>query len=377
MNRSNKLKGCTPAAFTCSVVLFVAACSTPATPPSGTGRSATNCKGMWDEIAGTSTDSWNNCFGEVRWQNGHQYSGEWQQGKKSGEGSYTWPNGQRYVGRFANDVRWGKGTQYYGPGETYTGDWKNDLRDGDGSYVSTAAGDGVTSYTGQWSGGHPYGRGSMVLRDGRKLEGSFIKYAGSGRMVYPNRDVYTGAWDADFRRTGKGQIAYANGDAYGGDWAADLRHGTGTYTYRTGRTFAGTWESGQRKRGRLTMPTGESYVGDFANDNYEGHGVYQWKNDDRYEGEWRAGVFHGRGRLNFGDRRALQDGYWENNKFVGMAEQVRQRQQSVQRKEELNKALNCLWYKANRFWCGSVPNPVLCMSTRFGIDAVLYELTCQ
>ncbi len=310
-------------------------------------------------------------------QNGASYSGEWRQGKKSGQGTFIWPDGERYVGQFANDVRWGTGTQYYGRGETYTGSWKNDLRDGEGEYVSTSPSDGVMKYSGHWSGGEPFGSGFLAHKDGRKFEGSFVKFSGSGRIQYPNGDSYWGTWDASFKRTGKGRVVFTNGDTYDGEWVADLRHGNGTQTYKSGRMFSGIWESGSWKRGKLVLQSGESYVGDFKIGNYEGNGVYVWKNGDRYEGEWKSGLFQGRSRLTFGNNRPQQDGYWENNKFVGTVEQVKKNRQQAKRKEDLDKMIDCVAYKTNRFLCAHSPNPDSCMSTKYGFNVLLYGLTCQ
>jgi hypothetical protein len=45
-----------------------------------------------------------NGFGKMRWENGHEYEGQWKGGKKHGRGVFTWA-GNRYEGSFADDKR--------------------------------------------------------------------------------------------------------------------------------------------------------------------------------------------------------------------------------------------------------------------------------
>lgn len=64
--------------------------------------------------------------GTLTWPDGRKYVGEWQNDKKNGYGTYTWPNGAKYVGQFKNNARNGQGTHTYSDGTTFTGQWKDD-----------------------------------------------------------------------------------------------------------------------------------------------------------------------------------------------------------------------------------------------------------
>jgi len=47
---------------------------------------------------------------------GEKYVGEWKNGKKNGQGTYTFYYGRKYVGEFMDGKRW-KGTMYYKDGK--------------------------------------------------------------------------------------------------------------------------------------------------------------------------------------------------------------------------------------------------------------------
>src|SRR5258705_8252663 len=51
-----------------------------------------------------------------------KYEGEFSEGLKHGEGTYTWDNGDRYEGRFANDRPDGRGKYQFANGDTYEGE---------------------------------------------------------------------------------------------------------------------------------------------------------------------------------------------------------------------------------------------------------------
>lgn len=132
--------------------------------------------------------------GTYEWDNGTVYTGDWVNGKRTGQGTCTFSNG-KYVGAFLNDELHGKGTYTWTNGNVYSGDWVSGQRTGQGTFI--------------W-------------KDGTKYVGSFKdgKQHGQGTMTWTNGDVYTGAW------------------VYG------ERTGQGTYTWANGQTRTGTWEKG-------------------------------------------------------------------------------------------------------------------------------------
>ena len=42
---------------------------------------------------------------------GEKYEGEWKNGKRTGQGTYTWSNGDKYVGEYKGEKPW-NGTEY-------------------------------------------------------------------------------------------------------------------------------------------------------------------------------------------------------------------------------------------------------------------------
>ena len=69
------------------------------------------------------------------------YQGQFQAGKKHGQGTKTWPNGDRYDGQFNQDQKHGEGRYEWGPraltpGARYQGQFQQDRRDGPGRYTT-------------------------------------------------------------------------------------------------------------------------------------------------------------------------------------------------------------------------------------------------
>ena len=60
------------------------------------------------------------------WENGSRYVGEWKDGKKHGQGTYTYANGDKYVGGWKKGLRHGKGTFTHANGKIEEGIWKKD-----------------------------------------------------------------------------------------------------------------------------------------------------------------------------------------------------------------------------------------------------------
>ena len=56
--------------------------------------------------------------------NGNKYEGEWKDGKKHGQGTYTWSNGDVYEGEWKDNNPNGQGTLTFPDGTTYEGEFK-------------------------------------------------------------------------------------------------------------------------------------------------------------------------------------------------------------------------------------------------------------
>ncbi|XP_071402286.1 radial spoke head 10 homolog B [Centroberyx affinis] len=84
--------------------------------------------------------------GTMKWLKlGQQYSGTWQNGVQHGRGAHTWflrrvdgsqyPQRNEYSGDFVEGQRHGQGTFCYASGARYEGEWKNNKKHGQGKYT--------------------------------------------------------------------------------------------------------------------------------------------------------------------------------------------------------------------------------------------------
>ena len=64
------------------------------------------------------------------WENGSRYVGDWKDGKKHGQGTYTYGKGQgegdKYVGEFKGGFKNGQGKYIWSNGDKYVGVFKDD-----------------------------------------------------------------------------------------------------------------------------------------------------------------------------------------------------------------------------------------------------------
>ena len=110
--------------------------------------------------------------GELNWlENGNEdsdgkYIGEIKNGKPNGQGTYTFPDGKKYVGGFKENKRHGKGTYEYirhGKGCIYKGDWNEGRRTGQGSETCTEGKWWFVFYEGGWKNSKFHGQGKLVI----------------------------------------------------------------------------------------------------------------------------------------------------------------------------------------------------------------------
>lgn len=66
-----------------------------------------------------------NCVGSSTYPDGSQYTGQWQDGKREGQGTYWGPTGEKYEGSWKNDRRDGAGITTSRDGTRTSGIWKD------------------------------------------------------------------------------------------------------------------------------------------------------------------------------------------------------------------------------------------------------------
>ncbi|KAM9336614.1 radial spoke head 10 homolog B [Symphorus nematophorus] len=112
---------------------------------------------------------------------GNIYSGEWRNNLRHGEGTMKWPKlGQEYVGMWQNGVQHGRGTHVwiptradgfqYSQSNQYTGDFVQGQRHGQGTYYYASG----AIYEGEWSNNKRHAKGKFTCNDGRVFEAELV-----------------------------------------------------------------------------------------------------------------------------------------------------------------------------------------------------------
>jgi len=107
------------------------------------------------------------------WENGTKYMGEWKDGKKHGQGTYTSGKGEgegdKYVGEFKGGFKNGHGKYIWSNGDEYVGEFKDDKPNGQGTYTWS---DG-DKYVGEFKDGKKHGQGTWTSIKGYKYVGEW------------------------------------------------------------------------------------------------------------------------------------------------------------------------------------------------------------
>ena len=102
-----------------------------------------------DPCSEGSSHLFDNCVGSHAYANGDAYDGEWQTGKKHGQGAYTWANGERYEGEWDKGTKSGSGAYFWTNGDRYEGQFVDEKKQGFGDYKWTNG----RRYVGWWKKG--------------------------------------------------------------------------------------------------------------------------------------------------------------------------------------------------------------------------------
>lgn len=283
-----------------------------------------------------------------QWEDGH-FQNEGTLYKKDGNiKKGIWENGKLiqtyikkhipegfYEGYVLNDKPDGIGSIQYKDSSCYTGEWSNGKWSGNGKYISRT--DSITGewhkgklngygiykndkiqYNGEWLDNQPDGFGEMLSNDSSYYAGEWShgKRNGYGNMYFTNSDTYFGDW-TDNQFDGLGEYTYSqNGDYYHGEWKAGLQHGMGTYISKDFE-YVGNWEEGWiNGKGKITYANKDFYEGEFVENELYGQGYYQFHNGNSYDGEFVDGKFNGLGVFHFADG-SVYEGEFQDGKIKG------------------------------------------------------------
>jgi hypothetical protein len=118
---------------------------------------------------------WTECTGAKNLPDGSRYSGRWKDdlphgwGRWSGAGEFK---GDSYTGNFQNGLRSGQGIYSWANGDRYDGRWKDGVLHGWGRWVGAGEQKGQ-SYSGSFRNGLPSGQGTYIWSDGSKYVGAW------------------------------------------------------------------------------------------------------------------------------------------------------------------------------------------------------------
>ena len=264
---------------------------------------------------------------------------------QNGIGIYIYPSGAVYTGDFKNGEINGSGVCEYSDGSKYHGQWVNRYPEGLGTRIYA---DG-TSRNGYWKKGRPVDEAGRILENWAQEDSDFTEsfdvqsgciYGncdnGRGTFAYPNGDKYEGNFLRG-RPNGSGTFHYANGEKYIGIFKDGLYHGNGKFYQEHGMTKEGVWENGeyvgtpkkerpsydgcvsgncQNGFGTFLFRDGSKYIGTFSQGQPDGQGQVTRANGERYTGDWSLGKYHGEGTLTLQNGSKVS-GYWDKDAFVG------------------------------------------------------------
>ena len=207
---------------------------------------------------------------QTQWA-GDKYVGEFMDGNRTGQGTYTAANGAKYVGEFRDNKQHGQGTYTAANGAKYVGEFRDNKQ---------------------------HGQGTLTAANGDKYVGEFRddKQHGQGTITYGPSSLWAG-------------------DKYVGKWNDDMPHGRGTYFFTNGDQYVGEIRDGNiHGQGTYIFAHGDKYVGEFRDGMNNGYGTFSNVNGDQYVGEFKDGKKHGRGTKTFANG-SVREGIWENDHF--------------------------------------------------------------
>ena len=108
--------------------------------------------------------------GEIRYETGASYTGQWQHDKRSDLGTFTFACGDVYEGEWGQNGYHGHGKYSSAETDEYEGQWRDDKMHGQGRYLFRATGD---VHEGGYVDGVREGKGTYTKADGTMKEGEW------------------------------------------------------------------------------------------------------------------------------------------------------------------------------------------------------------
>jgi len=157
----------------------------------GLGERGGRGGGSKEEVRGAGVD------GEETYEDGSSFVGQLREGRRHGAGVWTSAS-EQYSGQWENDQRDGQGRQTWQDGRVYEGQFRQGKFDGQGR-MEWRTPNGVMLYEGQYVDDVKHGSGKYVWPDNRMYEGQWKNGQRSGRATYTNSigQSRVGIWRED------------------------------------------------------------------------------------------------------------------------------------------------------------------------------------
>jgi len=145
----------------------------------------------------------------------------------------------RYVGPDDNTLPDGWGEMQYEDGSSYLGNWVGGLREGCGVLVGPG---GTSRYLGSWRQDRMTGWGSLQYDNGANYKGEFVdgKFHGQGSLTWKAGHTYTGQFLYGVEE-GRGTLTYPDNSRYSGTWQRGQPIGRGLLTLSPGKCLQVGW----------------------------------------------------------------------------------------------------------------------------------------
>jgi hypothetical protein len=138
-----------------------------------------------------------------------------------------------------------------------------------------------------------------------------------------------------------GTLSSGNTILYSGEFLNGKKHGYGEEIIPESKgsdRYVGQFREGRRQgRGVYYFANGGKYEGELVRDQFTGDGSFESPNGDRYVGQFRNGQFAGEGIYTFANGNVVQEGVFENGKFVRAAK-IQQRNITPDTTSQFNEA---------------------------------------
>ena len=215
-----------------------------------------------------------NGYGTIRYksiQDLEKYSGNWENGKRSGFGALTMGDQSVLEGHWDQDsLKYGEFRD--ASGNISYGKWQNNQLDEGNLFLFNG-----DQFTGVFNKDGTYDYGTLSTANGVIYFGEFENglFHGSGVLIDEEGIQYTGEF-AEGVKSGMGILKDLDGSIYSGEFFGGLPHGQGRQSDLSGVTYVGSWEFGKKQgSGVLDFNDGTSFVGEFE-DGLAVDGIYQW-----------------------------------------------------------------------------------------------------